>query len=266
MGGGVVARDIGRSEEDEIMNPSRLDAIDTRWSLIRLAHAGAMDANTTQARQALVLRYAGALRKYLGKIVANPDDADELAQDAMMRLMQGDFAGANPTRGRFRDFLKTAVRNMVRNYWTKQNRRKPADADLTQLPDDDETNDIEWQAAWQKTVLDHALAALKSSEKSGAAGAFSRILKLRADFPDATSEELAAKLSAELGTAVRPDAARQMLRRARLKFAECLIDELRRGLDDDTPARVLEELADLQLLEHVRDFLPADYAISGQLA
>src|SRR5262245_5988742 len=103
------------------MPKERIDAITTRWSLLRLAHDASAD--TVQARQALVLRYASAIRRYLGAVLRSRDDADELAQEVIVRLMRGDFAGADPSRGRFRDFLKTAVRNMVSNHWSKQSRR-----------------------------------------------------------------------------------------------------------------------------------------------
>ena len=56
-----------------------------------------------------------------------------------------------------------------------------------------------------------------------------------------------------------------MLRRARLRFAEALVDEVACGLADPTPARVAEELASLGLLEYVKDFLPEDWASKGQL-
>jgi RNA polymerase sigma factor (sigma-70 family) len=248
------------------MSDERLDGIDTRWSLVRQAHATGETTSAAQARSILVMRYASAVRRYIGGILKDPDNTDDIAQEAIVRLLQGDFAGADPARGRFRDLLKTAVRNMIKNYWAKQNRRKPADADLNQFADSTDDRDKEWQAAWQKTVLDHALQTMLRGEKTDAGRAAAAVFKLRTEFPNATSEELAAKLSEQLGSVVRADTARQWLRRARLKFAECLIEELRKGLDDETPTRVLEELADLELLEHVRDFLPADYAQTGTLA
>lgn len=60
--------------------------------------------------------------------------------------------------------------------------------------------------------------------------------------------------------------ARQMLRRARLRFAEALVDEVARGLADPSPGGVADELAQLGLLDHVKDFLPADWAVQGALA
>ncbi len=144
---------------------SRLDAIATRWSLIHQAHVAGTPQNATVARQALVLRYAKSVRRYIGGIVRNTEDADELAQDAIMRLMKGDFAGADPNRGRFRDLLKTAVRNMVHSHWTKANRRRPADVELDSVVGTEDHHDPLWDAEFQSNVLDHAWAALREFER-----------------------------------------------------------------------------------------------------
>ena len=77
--------------------------------------------------------------------------------------------------------------------------------------------------------------------------------------PDAESEELAQKLGAKLGRSVRADAVRQQLRRARVRFAELLLEEVADGLDQATPDRIEDELISLGLFEHVRDLLPADW-------
>jgi len=246
-------------------DPSRLDAIATHWTLIRAAHTSGKPQEVAAARHALVLRYARAVRRYVGGIARNTDDADELAQEVMVRLMNGDFGGADPNRGRFRDLLRTAVRNMVRKHWAKANRRKAADLDPDVLGAADERADAEWDGAWQQNVLDHAWAALKEYERSAPGTRAHTVLKLRTDFPTDTSEQLAERLSAKVSSPIRPDACRQMLRRARVRFATLLIDEIRMGLADPSPDRVTDELAALGLLEHVRDFLPADWSSSGKL-
>ncbi len=242
--------------------PGRLDAITTRWSLIRQARAS--DPAAKAARSVLVLRYAKAVRSYVGGMLKDATDADELAQDVIVRLLKGDFAGADPTRGRFRDLLKTAARNMVRHFWEKQARRRPVDADLGLVAA--EPGDDPWLASWQKTVLDHTWAELREFERDNPKNPAHTLLRLRTEFPDATSDELAAKLGQRTGTPIRADACRQVLRRARLKFAEFLIDEVRLGLDDPSPMRVEEELGALELLEYVRDFLPADWRDKGELS
>jgi RNA polymerase sigma factor (sigma-70 family) len=251
------------ADRHESVLASRLEAIPTRWSLVQQAHATGPQS-ATAARQALVLRYARSIRRYVGGMVKNAEDADELAQDVVMRLMKGDFGGADPTRGRFRDLLKTATRNMVQNHWAKGNRRKTADADLNLVGKEDEA-DPRWDAEWQASVLDHAWAALKEAERKTPTSPAYTLLKLRADNPDATSDELAERLSAKTKSPVRADACRQMLRRARLRFAEALVMEIGVGLADPSPARVAEELAALGLLGYVQDFLPADWATTGEL-
>ncbi len=60
-------------------------------------------------------------------------------------------------------------------------------------------------------------------------------------------------LGKQLGVTLKADNCRQMLRRARLRFAEHLVDEVRSGLDDESDERLQEELSALNLLEWVRD-------------
>jgi DNA-directed RNA polymerase specialized sigma24 family protein len=246
-------------------DPSRLDAIATRWSLVRAAHAANKPEDAAAARRALVLRYARAIRRYVGGIARNTEDADELAQDVVVRLLNGDFAGADPNRGRFRDLIRTAVRNVVHKHWAKASRRKSADLDPDLLGAADDHTDAEWASVWQQNVLDHAWTALKEYERDNPGTRAHAVLKLRTDFPDDTSEQLADQLSAKVGTTIRPDACRQMLRRARVRFAALLIEEVQMGLADPSPDRVTDELAALGLLEFVRDFLPADWSTGGKL-
>lgn len=235
----------------------RLDAITTCWTMVRKAHAAGQEQEAAEARQALVVRYATSVRHYLGRILGNRDDADEIAQEVVVRLLSGDFAGADPERGRFRDLLKTAVINMARKHWAKEGRRRTTDLPID-LADDSETDD-HWDEAWRRTLLDHAWASLASWEKEHPKTPTYTLLKLRTDFPDDTSDQLAARLSEATGTVMRAPACRQALRRARLRFVEIIADEVKVGLDDPTPQRVQEELAAVGLLPYVRDLLLDDW-------
>ncbi len=236
-------------ETDEL----RIDAIQTRWSLVRNAHAPGAAHSAEDARRLLVMRYIPAIRRYVGAIVKDAEEADDLAQDFAMRLMKGDFAGADPNRGRFRDLLKMAIRNMVKNHWDKANRRRPVDADLSLLDDDRASEqEAEWNAVWRRSVLDQTWSRMLADDGGQPSPGY-RVLKLRVQYPDATSDELAEKLGQQLKSPVKADACRQMLRRARLRFAAHLLDEIKAGLDDETESRVQEELADLGLLEWFRD-------------
>ncbi len=228
-----------------------------RWTLLRAAHAP-LHGSTIEARQALVLRYLPAIRRYVAAIVREDELAGDMTQDIVVRLMSGDFSGADPHRGRFRDLLKTAIRNMIRNQWARQRRRRTVSLEADELACRAEAAEGAWSESWRLSVLDLAWDALRQEERKQPGAVPYTLLRMRADHPDESSDQLARRLSEHLGKAVRPDALRQKLRRARLQFVDLLIAEIGRGLDDPTPERIEEELIALGLHEFVRDLLPSD--------
>lgn len=245
----------------------RLEEIETQWSLIARAHEGSERA-AGEARRVLVLRYFPAIRSYVGALMQNDHDADDLAQDVVKRLMQGDFAGATPERGRFRDLLKVAVRNMVRTYWSRQNRRAGVPVDIEQLGQEQghsDPDDEQWLTTWRNGILELAWKALKDYEARTPGAVAYTLLKLRAENPDKDSAALAKLLSDKMGKEWRSDAVRQQLRRARLRFAQFLVDEIACNISDPTPERIERELIDVGLIEYVREFLPQDWQSSGKL-
>jgi RNA polymerase sigma factor (sigma-70 family) len=243
---------------ESLMDEPRIDAIATRWSLVRHPGPGHAPESTAEARKLLVLRYAAAIRRYVGAMVRDDEQAAELSQDVVVRLMRGDFAGADPEKGRFRDLLKVAIRNMVRNHWQRSARDRRHEANLELVTDDAlEEQEREWTAAWQRSVIQHAWARIDEADRRPAAGGKANspmdVLKLRIEHPDASTAELANLLSARWKTEVKPDNCRQLLSRARKRFAAVLIDEVRSGLDDESDDRLQEELAALKLLEWIGD-------------
>ena len=58
--------------------------------------------------------------------------------------------------------------------------------------------------------------------------------------------------AARLGRPLTAAGGRQMLHRARERFADRLIEEVAHSLGDPTPERLAEELIDLGLYEHCR--------------
>jgi len=191
--------------------------------------------------------------------VQNDEDADDATHDVVVRLLAGDFAGADPGRGRFRDLLKTAIRNMVRNRWAREKRRRSSGLEVADVAAEPDTADeARWAAEWRESVLDLAWKALQQQEQSRPGSASYTLLRLRADHPDDTSDELAARFSNATGRPVRADAVRQKLRRARLQFADLLIAEVAHALHDPTPEKIEDEIVALGLMDLVRDLLPAE--------
>jgi DNA-directed RNA polymerase specialized sigma24 family protein len=250
---------------DEGSQPGRLDEIPTEWSLLRLAHDN--PSQVGDARNTLVRRYARAIRNYVGALVKDPQDADEVAHDVVVKLLRGSFAGANPQRGRFRDLLTVATHNVVRTYWSKKLARPINDVDMSNIAGRADPNRIEEEdtAVWRNAVLDLAWKALEKYERDHAGSVSWTVLRQRADFPDDDTEQLAARVSAKTGRPFQAAALRQQLRRARLRFAQAVLEEIAAGMDDPTPERVEEELQELGLFSYVSDFLPPDWRTSGLL-
>jgi RNA polymerase sigma-70 factor (ECF subfamily) len=226
---------------------STLDQISTRWPQI---------SDPAQ----FVLRYAPAIQKYLEALIKDPHDAEEVAQDFLLGGLQRGFLRTDDLRGRFRDYLKTGVRNAALMYFRRQKSARRGGPDPAYLPARDEATaraGDEWVAGWRRCVLDRAWQALEHHQSRSPGNLYYTVLRLAAEHPDADSPTLAARAGALAGRPLRADAFRKQLSRARRLFAELLVAEVAQTLDEATPARVDEELSDLGLLGYVRPFLPA---------
>ena len=84
---------------------------------------------------------------------------------------------------------------------------------------------------------------------------FFDVLRLRADSPDLSSTEMAESLTAKLGRTISSANLRQLLHRARERFAELLLNEVCQSLEGASEEQVLEELAELNLLKYCQDVL-----------
>src|SRR5262245_3974428 len=199
--------------------PSDADAapglaeISTRWPLIR---------DPVQ----FVLRYAPAIRAYLVAMLRDDHDADDLAQDFLVKGLQHGFVRAEPLRGRFRDYLKVAVRNAA---LTHLQRRRPvhAVADLDRVPAAGEpAAGREWLAEWRRCLIDRTLQALEREQPAQSGNLFYTAMSLHLAHPDEDSAALATRAGELAGRAIRPDAFRKQLSRARRRFAELLVAEV----------------------------------------
>ncbi len=243
--------------DDRHIRPSpNLADIATHWTVVRQAHQGS-GAAVDRAKQELMERYSGAVYRYLLGALRDPHAADDLFQDFSLRFLRGDFRNADPQRGRFRDFVKTALYHLIVDY---QNRRRAGPAPLPQQEYADPNkpdlyySEQEFLASWRAEVLGRAWQALDEASQAGGQS-FYDVLRLRAEEPDLSSAEMAERLSAKLGRPLTPEWARQNLKRARERFADMLLDELARSLDDPSKERLEQELIDLGLHGYCQDAL-----------
>ena len=232
-----------------------LNRITTEWNLVFLAHQGT-PGQITDAQKQLMSRYAGAVHRYLLAIVRDPDTAAELNQEFALRFLRGDFHRADPARGRFRDFLKRALRNLMIDYHRRQQRAPLSlDTQSDSAPVSEPPNlDAQFLSSWRKEILDRAWKELEQYQIKTRRPYYA-VLRLRADHPDLHSPELAEKLSTQLGKPIGAGWVRQNLHLARQLFAEYVLDEVAGSLTDPNSENVEEELGDLKLLDHCRAVL-----------
>jgi RNA polymerase sigma-70 factor (ECF subfamily) len=242
------------------MKPSDADAhlsqISTCWTLVFQAHRG-RESTVADAQQALMERYGGAVYRYLLGALRDPDAADELAQEFALRFVRGDFHRADPERGRFRDFVKTAVYHLIVDHHRQQQKRPHSlPCDSAYLPGSESEisqADRIFAERWREELLDRAWEGLAGLQRQSGQRYYT-VLRWRAEHPDTPAARLAEKLSAG-GDPVSEAGVRQTLHRAREKFADLLLQEVARSLESDDPERLEQELIDLGLLPYCRPAL-----------
>jgi RNA polymerase sigma-70 factor (ECF subfamily) len=236
-----------------------LSRIKTLWTLQIQACQGQGSIVTT-AQQQLLLRYHGAAYRYLLGMVRDPSVAEELAQDFAVRFLRGDFQQADPQRGRFRDFLKTALRHQAIDFWRRQTKernegpRTLPDADTPTAPEEPLLEDVDFLQGWREELLARTWEALASfQEESGVP--YHTVLNCKTRQPDARTAALAAQVARRLGKPFSEGNFRTTLHRARQRFADLLLEEVARSLETDNTEHLEQELIELGLLDYCRSAL-----------
>ena len=232
-----------------------LSQIATHWTMLRQAHGGGVD-EAIAARQALMERYCGAVFRYLLRAVRDASVAEDLTQEFALRFIQGRFERANRDRGRFRDYVRGSLFRLVQDHYREQ-ARGPRLGPLEHDPvghDEQAAGDQAFRESWRQELLARAWRALEQDEKE-AGQPFHAVLRLRADQPELTGNQMAELLTERLGRSISASNLRQLLHRARERFAKLLLDDIRQSLEDAPLDRVAEELAELNLLKYCKDAL-----------
>jgi RNA polymerase sigma-70 factor (ECF subfamily) len=229
---------------------ARLSRIATRWTMLQEARDGPPEA-AAEARKLLLLRYHRAAYRYLLGAVRDPDAAEELAQELALRFLRGDFRRADPERGRFRDYLKTALIHLVDGYYgARRDRPRPLPADEIVRVATVADLGGDFLSSWRTELIDRALEALAQARPTQHAALMARL-----DDPAATSTELADRIAAKLGKPVRADHVRKALQRAHESFAELLLEDVAHSLGPDPGVALEQELRELDLLKYCRQAL-----------
>jgi DNA-directed RNA polymerase specialized sigma24 family protein len=231
----------------------RLSQLATRWTLLARAHAADPTA-AEAARDEFLPQYCTPIYRYLLGVAGDPDRAEELTQEFALRFVRGDFRQARPDRGRFRDYVKAALRNLVAEW----DRRRPPEGTLppdsrllVRAPSPERDDDVAFTEAWRKELLNRTWAGLER-ESAERGQLLYAALRSKADDPNRTAAAIGAMLMDRNGRPVTADAARQLLHRAREKFAALLRAEVAATLPVGGEAAVDAESANLGLLVYCR--------------
>jgi RNA polymerase sigma-70 factor (ECF subfamily) len=128
-----------------------------------------------QALAALCQQYWYPLYAFVRRHGHSPEDAQDLTQEFFARFLEKRyFKLADPARGRFRTFLRTALKHFLANEWKKAHRQRRGagqraislDAALAEAryavePVEHDTPEIIYERRWAATLLETVLAALQ---------------------------------------------------------------------------------------------------------
>jgi RNA polymerase sigma factor (sigma-70 family) len=236
---------------------ARLSQISTSWSVVRQAHGGPADA-VAAAQQLLLQRYGGAVRRYLLATLRDCHAADDLTQEFGLRLVRGDFRQVTPQRGHFRHYVKTVLFHLVSKYRKEHQARTrplaPDSRELANLASRNSDADRQFQESWREELLARTWEALAEAQP-----VFYAVLRFRASNPQLSSAHMAEQLARHLDRPLTAAGLRQILHRARDKFAELLIDAVAQSVEAPTAVHVEQELSELGLLVYCQSAL-ARYA------
>ncbi len=142
---------------------------ETRWSLIRAART------EVEGLGAWCERYATPAREYLGALGCPADEAEDLVQDFIHRLIRRGPAAGLPEQldGSFRAYLKRSLRNFLvdRRRAAAAERRGGGRASLDvtemELPDAAEAPDVVFDRAWVMRLMELATERLRREFEGG---------------------------------------------------------------------------------------------------
>lgn len=219
----------------------RLSELETCWSSIRSAHEPGPQGEASM--RDLIGRYHDAVSRYIHLKIRDAHLADEVLQEFWTKLLSGKLAGADQTKGRFRDYLRTVLHRLIIDHFRGRKLQPLPPGEIF----DPSEPDHDYDQVWRDAVISRVWARLEIFEKTTAKNRYATVLKLRMADSKASIDELSERLSERSGRAISPEAFRKTLQRARSKFLELLIQELRETMNLASAEELESEIFDLGL-------------------
>jgi RNA polymerase sigma-70 factor (ECF subfamily) len=220
----------------------------TSWTLVRKA-ASDPTAGSRVALAALCQRYWHPVYTFVRRRGYDRDQSQDLTQGFFALLIEKNYlVDTEPTRGRFRSFLLTAVKHFLANEWDRTQALKrgggqvPVPIDLVEAEAwqpasvDRATPERLFERRWALSVLEHVMATLRAEwVHAGKAAEFDRLsIFLNNDSGSVRYETVAAELGVSAG------ALRMTVHRMRRTFRRLLRAEIADTVD--RPEEIDDEL------------------------
>lgn len=217
-----------------------------------MAAAGDRSSRADEALGTLCETYWYPLYAYLRSRGYMPDAAEDLTQAFIARLLEKEkrvLRQADPSRGRFRSFLLTALKNFAANEYERSAAVKrggrvemlsldfqTAEGRFLLEPPSEETPERVFDRQWAVTLLDRAMGRLR--DHTNRAELFDRLkMYLTGEQPQVTYAEVAAHLGMSEG------AVKVEVHRLRRKFRDLVREEIEQTVT--SPDDVQDEMRHL---------------------
>lgn len=223
------------------MSGDNLTDLETSWTTIRNAHCPGPVGQA--AMRELIGRYHDAVERYLRLKLRDRNLADEVFQEFWTKLLTHKLAGADNNKGRFRDYLRTVLHRLIIDHFRAKKIQPLPPGDLL----DPASPDEDYDRVWREAVIKRVWTRLDTYEVNTPKNRYATVLHLRVGNPNASIDELAQQLAEQNRATVTPEAFRKTLQRARTKFLELLIVELRETIHPAEPEDIEAEIFDLGL-------------------
>lgn len=232
---------MDQSNESRKPPSSHLTQLETSWTTIRSAHIPGPEGQAAMAE--LIGRYHDAVHRYLRLKLRDSNLADEVFQEFWTKLLTHKLAGADNNKGRFRDYLRTVLQRLIIDHFRGRKIQSLPPGDLL----DPSIPDADYDRVWREALLKRALSRLETYEASTPKNRYATVLNLRRDNPKLPIEEIAHQLESKINQKISPESFRKTLQRARAKFFELLVLELKETIHPATDVDIEEEIQALGL-------------------
>ena len=231
------------------LDDKRLESVSTCWGDLEEARRPDRPEIARIARDRFLERYRRPILKYVRRALPDEADAEGVFNDFAANFLAGRFHRADPSRGRFRDYLKSALFNLVRDHRRKNRPHAELREDLVARPLTDDfgaEDDRAFLEIWQREFLAKAWEYLDDIERRYPRRPYSSILRMKIQ-DTRRSAEIACVLSASMGRDLSAQWVRRKILDARNLLEEFLFAEVCSTLHQPSLDEVEEELIDLGL-------------------